>query len=43
MPNEQHAENVGMVALFLLLSLLFSIGVSSVFILDPGDRIVYLY
>lgn len=43
MPDEHHAENVGIVALFLLLSLLLSIGVSSVFFLDPGDRIVYLY
>lgn len=36
-------ESNGAVSLFLLLALLFSIGISSVFILNPGDAIVFLY
>ena len=36
-------ENNGIASLFLLLALLFSIGISSVFVLDPGDSITYLY
>lgn len=41
--NGQSIENNGIVTLFLILSLLFSIGISSVFVLDPGDSITYLY
>ena len=41
--NSKDIKNNGITSLFLLLALLLSIGISSVFVLDPGDSITYLY